>query len=320
MRTGEGPTRSCIPAKGLREQTQRDRRGSAWAWCEMASALGGTRRQGPAVEGMEIEREAVFCHLGHLDWPAVDGVETVRFHPAHVVCIRPALRGGPSPVNPMTPGKWSRLLVAYGRFLADQDSSRFASTVSDWYLMSTLESLAVRGPCEARRAAILALGLLADYRSSAVVGERMRDADQGVRWLAERASLELWLRDGTREQRAGLSRLWRANEASRWEEAIGVANDLLQAAPRFAEVWHARATAYAQQGDVGGAMRDWQRVLELNPYHFPAAIGLADCHVRRHESLLAQTWWQRALFINPGLEGVRRQLQGWYQTGHLPLD
>ena len=226
----------------------------------------------------------------------------------------------PSPVNPMTPRKWSRLIVAYSRFLDDHDSSRFASTVSDWYLMSTLEGLAVRGACEARRAAVLALGLLADYRASAVVGERMRDADQGVRWLAERASFELWSRDGTRAQRTDLSRVWRANAACCWEEAIGIANDLLRAAPRFAEVWHARATAYSQQGDISDAMRDWRQVLKLNPYHFPAAMGLADCHLRRHESLFAQAWWQRALLINPNLEGYKRPLQGRFPAGHLPLD
>ena len=212
------------------------------------------------------------------------------------------------------------LLRAYGRFLIDQDSSRFAHDVGSRYLVGTLEGMAQRSPREARRAAVLALGLLADYRSSIVVGARMRDPDRGVRLLAERASLALWLRDGTREQQARLCGLQRANAASQFDRVICQASELLRDAPRFAEVWHQRAISYFWLGDTSAAMRDLQHVLSLNPYHFFAAMRLAQSHVQLNEPHEAQAWLERALLMNPGLEGVRQQFQSWRGAGHSPRE
>ena len=77
------------------------------------------------------------------------------------------------------------LQLWYRRYLEDEDSARFVKGVAGRYTVATLERLAEHGSREGRRAATLALGLVADFSSNAVLGRRLKDPDRGVRILAE---------------------------------------------------------------------------------------------------------------------------------------
>jgi hypothetical protein len=45
--------------------------------------------------------------------------------------------------------------------------------------------------------------------------------------------------------------------------------------------------------------------LEINPYHFGAATGMAHCHLQLNNRTSALECFRRALKLNPNLEGVR---------------
>ncbi|HUY32571.1 MAG TPA: tetratricopeptide repeat protein [Pirellulales bacterium] len=193
----------------------------------------------------------------------------------------------------------------YQWYLDDADTATFISRVSAAYTVGTLERLAASGGRAARRAAMLALGSLADYESNAVLGRALRDDDRGVRCLAENGLRSLWCRAGDDSQRQRLGRVIQANSARHYHEAIARATELIAEAPGFAEAWNQRAIAYYGSGRYAEAIDDCKQALELNAYHFGAAAGMGECYLRLGRPRLALECFQRALKLNPGLEGVR---------------
>lgn len=54
---------------------------------------------------------------------------------------------------------------------------------------------------------------------------------------------------------------------------------------------------------------DCHQALEINPYHFGAAVGMAHCYLELTDAFAALDCFRRALRLNPDLEGVRSQVQ-----------
>jgi tetratricopeptide (TPR) repeat protein len=201
-----------------------------------------------------------------------------------------------------------RLCYFYQRFLSDEDTARFVAQVGQQYTIGTLERLAEAGGRISRRAATLALTFLGDFRSNAVLGRRMADSDRGVRVLAENGIRDLWLRDGSVEERQWLAAIVRANRAECSRQVLKEATRLLEIAPTFAEVLNQRAIARFHLKHYRKSVEDCRQVLDLNPYHFAAAVGMANCYLELNNANAALESFRRALKINPGLEAVRTQV------------
>jgi tetratricopeptide (TPR) repeat protein len=200
------------------------------------------------------------------------------------------------------------LYSLYQQYLVDQDLAAFGPRVGRRYRIGTLERLTTVGDRMVRRAAVLALGQLADFSSNAVLGRALLDADRGVRMLAENGIRMVWCRCGTTAQQERLRTIIELVTARRFEPAIDLATQLIAEAPSLAEAWNQRAVALFGTGRFEESIRDCHRALEFNPYHFAAATGLAQCHLQRHERASAVKCFERALGLNPNLEGVRAQL------------
>ena len=197
----------------------------------------------------------------------------------------------------------------YLRYLDDEDSAAFIRNTSTHYLITTLERLALCGTRLTRRGAALALGFSAGYDSTPVLGQVLRDRDRVVRILAENTLRELWCRDGSDVQRQQLGIILRLNNSFRYLEALDAATQLIDEAPRFAEVWNQRAIAHFQLRHYEDAANDCQQTLELNAYHFGAAVGMAHCYLETGEAFAALECFRRAVELNPNLESVRGQIE-----------
>jgi tetratricopeptide (TPR) repeat protein len=193
----------------------------------------------------------------------------------------------------------------YHQYLVDQDTTRFSRHVGMRYTIGTLERLAAAGDRMARRAAVLALGLLADYNSNATLGRALHDDDRGVRMLAESGIRQLWCRIGTAGHRKLLDAIVDLNSAGRHDEAISRATRLIEQAPWLAEGWNQRALGLYSVGRYAESIHDCTQTLEINPYHFGAATGMAQCHMKLNNRPQALECFRRALRLNPNLEGVR---------------
>ncbi len=193
----------------------------------------------------------------------------------------------------------------YHQYLADQDSAAYAATVSERYSVGTLQRLATTGDRMARRAAVFALGLVADYQANASLGRAMNDDDRGVRLLAENGIRTLWCRAGNERQQRTLEAIIALNGERRFQDAIDQATRLIDEIPWLAEAWNQRAIALFSIGRFVESIHDCEQTLEINPYHFGAASGMAQSHLQLSNRTAALECFRRALKLNPNLEGVR---------------
>jgi tetratricopeptide (TPR) repeat protein len=201
------------------------------------------------------------------------------------------------------------LLVAiYRQYLADKDGDAFSRRVAAQYLPGSLERVLANGPRAARRAAALALGLLADYRSNAALGHALCDDDRTVRLLAETAMRAVWCRDGRPAIRKRLASVIQFNGQRKHREALASADELIARAPELAEAWNQRAIAQFGLQQYLPAVRDCQRAVQLNPFHFGAMAGMGQCYLRLGNEPWALESFRRALAVNPELDGVRSSI------------
>jgi tetratricopeptide (TPR) repeat protein len=200
------------------------------------------------------------------------------------------------------------LVIYYNRYLTNNDCGVFLKRVARRYTCATLERLAANGDNTTRRAAVLALSLLGDYRSNSVLGRALVDRDRGVRTIAESGIRELWCRVENRKQREALRAIVELNEQRRHVQAARLATDLIHESPRVAEAWCQRGIAHYHLSQYDAAIRDCHQALEINPYHFTAAAGMGQCYLLQDNPVAALESFRRALRLNPGLEEVRTQV------------
>jgi tetratricopeptide (TPR) repeat protein len=193
--------------------------------------------------------------------------------------------------------------------LETESTAEFIQAVSGAYLVSTLERLARGGRHVTRRAAIMALGFLGDFRQNATLGRALHDRDRGVRLLADNGIRQLWRRDGSIRQQQLLARIIRLNNNEQYAESIREAGALIDDAPGYAEAWNQRAIGHFARQQFEEAANDCHQTLELNAYHFGAAVGMAHCYLHLDEPFAALENFHRALSLNPDLEDVKGQIE-----------
>ena len=200
-----------------------------------------------------------------------------------------------------------RLLTLYQDYLDRPDCSAFSSRVGERYTAGTLQRMASHPRREVRRAAVLALGCLGDYESNPTLGGALLDDDRTVRILAENSIRQVWTRAAEDKDRIQLDAIIRLNAARQFDKVVRMASDLIGRAPAFAEAWNQRAYAYHALGHYDDSVRDCHEALEINPYHFIAAVGMGRAYLELGNPICALESFRRALRLNPDLEGVRVQ-------------
>ena len=127
----------------------------------------------------------------------------------------------------------------------------------------------------------------------------------------------LWLRSGDdlvdRHMERGMTAMARGDFGG----ALAAFDDVVQAAPDFAEGWNKRATAFYLVGDFAASVRDIGQTLGLEPKHFGALSGLGLIYLAVGSDAGALKAFEKALEIHPFLPGakthvdeLRRRLAG----------
>ena len=196
----------------------------------------------------------------------------------------------------------------YEKYLKDDDCPTFIREVSQRYSVVTIEKLTTSANIETRKAAVLALGFLADFQSNATLGKLIQDPDSVVRSMAEQAIQQAWFRVGTEEEQKELLSLERLNLRNEFEMVVRRASALIESNPDLAEAWNQRSIAYFNLLKFPKSIRDCYQTLERNPYHYPAAIGMGHCYLEINDTFNAIESFKRALVLNPGLTFLRAQI------------
>lgn len=205
----------------------------------------------------------------------------------------------------------SLLVDYYGAFLNDRDLDQFRERVEARYTEATLgRALSSSPSAAARRAAVLALGVLGGFeRSNSVLGRALRDSDPTVRTMAEAALWAIWFRADSPENNEMLEEVRLHIGHRRLDAAVTLATQLIARAPNFAEAYNQRAIALFIQGRLPESLADCQKVLQLNPYHFGAVGGLVQCQLQLERPREALRTLRKALWLQPHSRSIQEEIQ-----------
>jgi tetratricopeptide (TPR) repeat protein len=182
----------------------------------------------------------------------------------------------------------------------------FKTKVTGRYTEGTLLRLLDSCDNQARRAAVLALGLTGTMKSNKSVAGRLLDDDRMVRQLADDALWATWFRGDNEANGQELQRLRRLRDP---QKSLNGLNQLIKKAPRFAEAYNQRAILFFRLEDFQKSIADCERVMKLNPFHFGAQAGMAQCYMKLKKPKAALKAFRAAMKINPNLDGVEETIR-----------
>jgi len=208
-----------------------------------------------------------------------------------------------------------RLTAFYLDYIEEHDVRLFVEQATEYYNESSLVRLTGSVCVETRRAAAFALGFVGTYQANEALGRLLKDRDRNVRLIAEGSLKSVWSRDGSESQRQELYAVMHLIAAQQFGAAVNRANVLLNEYPLYVEARNQRAIALFALKKFEQSIEDSRVVLDLNPYHFGAAIVMGHAYLQLQDSQRAIECFQQALAINPNLENIRRHLgeitQSW---------
>ncbi|MBV0892519.1 tetratricopeptide repeat protein [Paracoccus sp. Z118] len=137
---------------------------------------------------------------------------------------------------------------------------------------------------------------------------------EGEGWAAAESDiLREWSRSGSASADLLLKRGYDALDAGDTAGAIGHFTALTDHAPDFPAGWFGRAEAFYLSGQFGPAAADLERVLQLEPRHWPALTQLGTMLEEVGSDGAALTAYLESMSINPhqaeAEDGVARLLQ-----------
>jgi tetratricopeptide (TPR) repeat protein len=178
---------------------------------------------------------------------------------------------------------------------------KYRRQLSEVYTEPTLERLLCSYDPMCRRAAVLALGLIGTMSANGVLSRRLYDDDSLVRQLAGDALWAIWFRAGGKEH---CERLQQVVGGSNPRTVLRDLDVLISRTGDYAEAYNQRAILYYKLGEFRRAAADCEKVLHLNPQHYGAAAGMAQCYLKLNRPRAALHAFRTALEINPNLDDV----------------
>jgi tetratricopeptide (TPR) repeat protein len=204
----------------------------------------------------------------------------------------------PEPRAGEDPRRWERRL--------QEALDGFRIKVAERYTEGTLQRLLDSSGPKSRRAATLAVGLIGTMESNQALASRLHDEDGPVRQLAADALWSLWFRADGEANNAELQRLMRLGDRA---EALTGFDRLIKRAPSFAEAYNQRAILHFQLKDYTKSIADCEKVLQLNPFHFGACGGMAQCYLNLRRPRAALKAFRETFRINPNLKGIEETIR-----------
>ena len=100
-----------------------------------------------------------------------------------------------------------------------------------------------------------------------------------------------------------------AMNAAAYKVSLRAFDNIVAAAPDFAEGWNKRATVHYLMGNLDASMRDIQQTLSLEPRHFGALSGMGLIFDAIGDPAAAVRVLQRTLTLHPHMAGMNERLK-----------
>jgi tetratricopeptide (TPR) repeat protein len=161
---------------------------------------------------------------------------------------------------------------------------------------------------DAKKVALLAIGLVGTPRTVAELAVELQHPDPMVNEMAEHALWSVWFRSGSPQANHELARGAQAIERRDFDHAIKHFTRAIELCPDFAEPYNQRALANYLREKYEESVTDCQRVVERMPCHFGALAGLGHCYAHMGDAQKAIDAYEKALAVNPHLDCIRQTI------------
>lgn len=161
-------------------------------------------------------------------------------------------------------------------------------------------------------AAVISLPVFADQNDPRLnaLFERMKQTRSSeVAQDLERKIWNIWLDAGDPELNRIMEQGLEAMASEELDLAIDLFTVLIEKSPSFAEGWNKRATAFYLHGELAASVGDIERTLALEPRHFGAVSGMGLIFLSSGDKLGALKAFERVLEINPHAQGARAHVR-----------
>jgi tetratricopeptide (TPR) repeat protein len=189
--------------------------------------------------------------------------------------------------------------------LQSQDLKGIHALFARKWTCEQLEGLLGSSHTDAKKVAILALGLVGQRCCIEDLARALQDADPVVHQMAEHALWSIWFRCGAPEACTELFRATQAMNERDFASAHRHFNRSIQIDPTFSEAYNQRAIAFYLQEEYDQSIADCRRTLSRMPMHFGAWAGMGHCQAHANQIEEAIDSYRKALSINPRLECVQ---------------
>jgi tetratricopeptide (TPR) repeat protein len=192
--------------------------------------------------------------------------------------------------------------------LERQDLPGLMSLLKTRWTPDQLRALLNGEHIDARKVALLALGLVGTACCLPELAKQLQDPDAMVNEMAEHALWSIWFRMGTPPANHELGRGAQALGRRDFDHACCHFTKAIEMCPNFAEAYNQRAIAHYLQEHWEQSIDDCRMAIELMPFHFGALAGMGHCYAHLGKLRRAIRCYEKALAANPHQSCIRQAL------------
>lgn len=193
--------------------------------------------------------------------------------------------------------------------LAQRDLAGLCTLLKSHWDCDQIRALLRSHHTDAKKVALLALGLVGPRGCTGELADQLRDPDPMVNQMAEHALWSIWFRSGSCEANRELARgTQRLNERD-FPAAIAHFTQAIELDPTFAEAYNQRAIAHYLEERYDQSIEDCRRTVERAACHFGAWAGMGHCYAHKGRIDAALDSYETALRINPHLDCIRETVE-----------
>ena len=202
----------------------------------------------------------------------------------------------------------AEFVAAVQPLLVGCDAPGLISLVRSRWTDDQITSLFRCENADVRKVAALSISLVGGKDCLPDLAPLLKDPDPVVNQMAEHAMWSVWFRSGLPEANHELCRGSKALNRRDFTHAVRHFDRAIEIDPTFAEAYNQRAVVHYLLEEYGESIDDCRRTVERMPDHFGAWAGMGHCHAHEGDLAEAVRCYERALEINPHLEGVRQAI------------
>jgi tetratricopeptide (TPR) repeat protein len=207
---------------------------------------------------------------------------------------------------PIDPGEF---VTAVQPLLERQDAQGLMEFLRGRYNHEQIKAILTSDDADVRKVAALALSLVGAKCCVNELARQLQDDDPVVNQMAEHALWSIWIRCGSSEANHALCKGAKALNRRDLQQAVEHFTRAIAIDPTFAEAYNQRGLAKYLGEHYEECILDCQEAVNRMPCHFGAWAGMAHCHANEGRLELALECYERALKINPHLDGVSQAIR-----------